>query len=498
MSLTKAIQFRYLTTQLTHEERVGFLSKLVQTHLDVLFTSLFTHIVKTNQIREANHFNEALSDIINSRKETPKAVPTNNIQIHQLPRALIGYTASFLKRHEYVKFAMSNRAVYLGCNSPNLLHALDLRNIEDYSSINLAAFPSVAILRIEPIELPSNWSFDSPPFNQVNTLDLFANDSHGWVEQFLSLNIINYGSVTTLRCSDFGFRPPADPMQGNEFLNLLTRFPNITNIKLDGVFAVNITAQEIANLWPNLIGLYIDGGYREFNANLITLLASKLKYLAFSRVPGTNYSNSFLFDVTLDKLEELQARTPDQQSLNNILSSARNLNKILITHIRWVSPEDVRDGSMSNTEIKNTTSKLIVKCPLLESMCFAVKISAFSAMTQGIEYGLLKTKRQHRLALKIHICIWGEIVKTDEFMLNVGRIVNALESASTNDFMFIVQFYHDVGHDKVSETLKELDNIVSIDTNIFRYEHKFIIQNRNCKINGYRDVIFGECLSDWY
>eukprot|EP01083_Nonionella_stella_P063937 166183_1 len=108
MSLTKAIEFRHLSAQLTHEERVGFLSKLVRTHMDVLCTSLFTHIVKTNQIREANHFNEALSDIINSRKETPKAIPTNNIQIHQLPRALIGYTASFLKRHEKIKIAMSN------------------------------------------------------------------------------------------------------------------------------------------------------------------------------------------------------------------------------------------------------------------------------------------------------------------------------------------------------------------------------------------------------
>eukprot|EP01083_Nonionella_stella_P176341 616687_1 len=289
--------------QLTHEERVGFLSKLAQTHMDIILTTLFTHLVQTNQINEATHFNESLSNIINSRKETPKAVPTNNIQIHQLPRALIGHTASFLKQCDYITFSLSNRSIYLGCNSPNLLHELDLFG-RDYSPFNLTAFPSVQILQIDPsrvIESPPNWSFDSPPFNQVNTLDLFANDSHGWVEQFLNLNIINYESVTTLQCLDFGSLRPNDPMEGNEFLNLLTRFPNITNIKLDGVFAVNITAQEIANLWPNLIGLYIDGGYREFNANLITLLASKLKYLAFSR-PGVD--NLFYFDsVTLDKLE---------------------------------------------------------------------------------------------------------------------------------------------------------------------------------------------------
>eukprot|EP01083_Nonionella_stella_P150753 480760_1 len=118
MSLTKAIEFRYLIMQLTHEERVGFLSKLAQTHMDIILTTLFTHLVQTNQINEATHFNESLSNIINSRKEKPKAVPINNIQIHQLPRALIGHTASFLKQCDYITFSLSNRSIYLGCNSP--------------------------------------------------------------------------------------------------------------------------------------------------------------------------------------------------------------------------------------------------------------------------------------------------------------------------------------------------------------------------------------------
>eukprot|EP01083_Nonionella_stella_P175939 614247_1 len=183
--------------------------------MDIIFTSLFTHIVKTNQIHEANHFNESLSDIINSRKEKPKAIPTNNIQLHQMPRALIGYTASFLKQRDYVKFAMSNRTIYLGCNSPNLLHWLDLTDMTDYSPINLTAFPSVEGLQIEPykaIESAPNWSFDSPNFAHIHTLMLHANNStHGWVRQFLNLKLINCESVTTLDCLDFGSSPCALP-----------------------------------------------------------------------------------------------------------------------------------------------------------------------------------------------------------------------------------------------------------------------------------------------
>eukprot|EP01083_Nonionella_stella_P126711 383616_1 len=110
------------------------------------------------------------------------SIPEKTNRKHQLPRALIGYTASFLPQMDYVKFAMSNRSIYLGCNSPNLLPELDLTIIEDCSSINLATFASVKTLSIElpnAIESTLNWNFDSPKFKQANTLKIYANKTHG-------------------------------------------------------------------------------------------------------------------------------------------------------------------------------------------------------------------------------------------------------------------------------------------------------------------------------
>eukprot|EP01083_Nonionella_stella_P115796 343665_1 len=127
MSLAKVIEFRHLITQLTSEERVAFLSKLVDSHMDIyIWSGLFHYFAQSNQLDEVNRFNRSLSDIIQSRKEKPKTISTRNIKLHQLPRAIVGYTASFLDQWDYIDFSMSNRSIYLGCNSPNTPKYVDV------------------------------------------------------------------------------------------------------------------------------------------------------------------------------------------------------------------------------------------------------------------------------------------------------------------------------------------------------------------------------------
>eukprot|EP01083_Nonionella_stella_P150955 481703_1 len=141
MSLAKAIQFRLLISQLTNEECTQFLSTV---NTDTIVTALFQHFAQSNQPElpdELNHFNNSLSDIIQSRAEKPKLLSTRNIKLHQFPGAIIGHTASFLMQSEYVRFTTTNRSIYLGCNLPsNQLQALDLEfeNIGKYELIHIA------------------------------------------------------------------------------------------------------------------------------------------------------------------------------------------------------------------------------------------------------------------------------------------------------------------------------------------------------------------------
>eukprot|EP01083_Nonionella_stella_P317454 1155976_1 len=108
MSLGKAIQFRHLITQLTHQERIEFLSGLVGSHVDMILTCLFQHLSKSNQTDEIKGFNKELSDIIQSRKDKPAPLCMQNIKLDQFPRAIIGYMASFLHQPDYSHVSMSN------------------------------------------------------------------------------------------------------------------------------------------------------------------------------------------------------------------------------------------------------------------------------------------------------------------------------------------------------------------------------------------------------
>eukprot|EP01083_Nonionella_stella_P113139 333397_1 len=132
MSLTTAVRFRYLITQLTNEERTQFIHGLLDTHEDIIMTSLFQHLSKPNQIDEVNNLNESLADIIQSRKDKPNSLSTQNRKLHQLPRSIIGHTASFLNQCEYTHFSIANRCIYLGCTLPSI-----------HLQINLTLFPSI-------------------------------------------------------------------------------------------------------------------------------------------------------------------------------------------------------------------------------------------------------------------------------------------------------------------------------------------------------------------
>eukprot|EP01083_Nonionella_stella_P096467 271208_1 len=234
MSLGKAIQFRHLITQLTHQERIGFLSRLVGSHVDMILTCLFQHLSKSNQTDEVNVFNKQLSDIIQSRKDKPAPLCMQNIKLDQFPRAIIGYTASFLDQDDYIHFSISNRSTYLGCNSPNTLQKLNLENINNYSWINTATFASLKCLGVDPSKA---MHFASQRFNQVLTLRLSANNKRGWVPFFFNQNIVNCNNVTTLDCDSFG--DASTKMEGNEFLSLLRKFPNLRHLRMSHVFVTD-------------------------------------------------------------------------------------------------------------------------------------------------------------------------------------------------------------------------------------------------------------------
>eukprot|EP01083_Nonionella_stella_P049240 131302_1 len=304
MSLVKAIHFRKLVTQLTYQERVRFLSTLLDSHVDLLLTCLFQHLSKPSQIDRVTDFNQSLLNMIQSRAEKPKPPCTNNIQLHQLPRAIIGYTASFLEQSDYIRFSLSNRSVFLGCNLPNTLQTLSIPWHINHSWTNLASFPSVKVLSLDPsefIKAQHNTRSNSPIFNQVTTLTLLANHQREWVQSFLKQNIVNCDNVTTLECKRFGAR--SLNMEGKEILSLLRAFQNLTSLDMFHIHITgHITAQDIADLCPGIVRFKSSHIGSDMISDLVKIFARQLKYLNLEQPRR----NQFLFgDTVFGNLEQL-------------------------------------------------------------------------------------------------------------------------------------------------------------------------------------------------
>eukprot|EP01083_Nonionella_stella_P247837 858834_1 len=482
MSLTKAIKFRHLSSKLTREERTRFLSQLVHSHTDILLTSLFQHLAKPNHIGELNGFNNTLSDIIQSREEKPKPLCTTNIKIDQLPMTIIGYVASFLKQQCYCRFSTSNISIYLGCNSPNVLQKLCLNEAKHYSSTKLALFPSVKTLRIDPskiTESQQNMRFDSPNFNQVMTLALAAHYKCGWVRPFFNRNIVNCHHVTTLNCQFFGSID--DRMGRNEFLSLLKKFPNVTQLQLHSVEVTqDVTAQDIAGLCPKLVGLLLAN--TRLIGDLVKMFASQLQYLAFYHRTTLDFGN-----VVFDQLEELGIFWPRNQLFCDIVKSAFKLKRLYICY--WKE-------RTSHDQIKKSITFVMVQCKCLNYMHFSigypkaygVNTTQFCSVLEGIECGLLKTKQQQRKRLKVCIDVAGLGFKSSDFVLNIGRVINSFCASNVKDFMLIWQFEGVRDNATLDEVFHALCNL-SAHIKVIQSEERFIVTNKNCKINGYQNEL---------
>eukprot|EP01083_Nonionella_stella_P290230 987638_1 len=347
------------------------------------------HLALPNQIHQVHYLNESLSNIIQSTEENPEQISPTRIQLHDFPSSHIDYIASFLNKLDYVNFNLSTRSIYFECNSPNALQQLS------YSLFNFTSHPSVKHLTIDPSKtIQPNSSVNAPNFNQVTSLTLIANKTHGWLESFLD----QVGNL--------------DDMYKYEFVSLLAGFPHLS-------VTDDLTAKDIAHLCHNVVELCLEDG-DTLNIELIAMFATTLKVLSF-----TQYEiGEFGFDqVTFDRLEERTLLTPDTLSFGSVLKSASTLKKIYISFYP--------NSLMSHVDIEQMITTLIVECEVLTYMCFSIESDQFYSILNGIESGLLQTAKQHRTQLRTHInmrCNW-EII-ADAF-------VNVLEVSNINDFMFI-------------------------------------------------------------
>eukprot|EP01084_Bolivina_argentea_P282810 484191_1 len=482
MSLTKAVKFRSLTTQLNKNETRQFMHYLSDNHFKLIEKALFDQILNVFSINEAENINQLISNIIQSRKEKPKPIQPQNIKLDNLPKSLIGVTASFLTQYDYINFSKCNRSIFIGCNSPNLMQEFIM--VSNHPAVNLALYPSITNLYINfcrvhelMIQTPIT---DLPVINQLTHMSLSGNQTNCDIDPFMTQNIINTNTVTQLQLFNLGSRSNINhSFNPIKLIKILNKFPNISYLHLAQIYS-SFDPNKIKKLYPNLKGLALSTQSPQRNMSLLNLFASNLEFLKLNRHhANTDYN---LDDLIFSKLEELYMPRPHIKSIDGILKTAQNLQKVYIK----TSKND--KCFMTSNETERIMKKLIMSCKYLEYIEFEDEGELFKSALSGIESGLFQTRKWNRKQMKIYIKINKPLTdnehKNENILENevVAKLVHWLENSNINDFMFILELDKTDTH-KISETLK--NNMSSNVETILVNGLIFVITNKNCTINGF-------------
>ena len=485
MALATAIKFRHLASQLNQDETAQFVAILSRQRESMILKALFMFFVQsTNGETENHNANNIISKIIRSRKKTVKTQSidqASNLKLDRIPRQLIGATATFLKQTDYINLSNTNRSVYLGCNAPNSLQELNLLRVKDYSSINLALYPSVKTLKLKlskfkDLMFPQGGSL---VMNQLKSLILEgAADLNLDIDGFLAVakQQMNTDNVRALKLKMFG--AGENRFDVDALYKILRTFPNILNLDLSCLFLnAVIDSTKMNELYPRLTVLRLMVRPTPSAISLVQHYGQQLNSLSIA----DRDLNLDIGNVDFSNLQTLNLSVPSAKVIKDILKTAVNLKSIKMVLQHWKS----MDAASIPSEIKHSVANSLTSCPALEFMNLArihKNGQYLLSALEGLEKGLFESKAV-RERLRIIIRIY-RIDNIKDVMLKVGNVVNWAR-LRTNDFMLM--FDCDRNSKVVNKIVKDLQAI-SVEIQVKRYEKLFVISNRCCQINGFQSV----------
>lgn len=207
--------------------------------LKLLCTQFFTESNNSVAVDEQepnilDEMTQITSDIIRDRDT--KSRPHNKPNINNMPSCLVGTIASFLTQWDYIAFSMTNRKVYLDCNSPNRLQKLALSQYTDYSTVSLKQFPQIKYLRFNLKQMSGFKEIGGRRFGDCNQLQTLLIDGTGSTTADMDLLINDssrcFSTIRSLVLFSFSGR---SNLASNVFIQILSKFDKLAHLQLYGV-----------------------------------------------------------------------------------------------------------------------------------------------------------------------------------------------------------------------------------------------------------------------
>eukprot|EP01083_Nonionella_stella_P264977 898167_1 len=504
MSYVEEIRFKSLTSQLNDSEKRQFILSLFEQDKEILFASLFEHLIhpshKKKHDTSITNINHLATEIIQQRREKVKNIP---VRSPLTVRTLVGCIALYLDHRSYINFGYLNRAVYLGCYDTNQLQQMDLRHhssskIFNYSAVDLALYTSVKHLLIELRGLNTfpHVRQGISALHMLQKLSIFGsetldNNQHNyvyqqrcnWLSESLTANVKN---ITHLHIEDFdwGF---VDGHVGHVMQALLTTFPKLQYLEIHDC-RIDVDIAIIKQKLPHLRGLSLKSNtVEQHEINMVGAFGNTLSALSFA---GGDVFVPTLSAINFNQLEELNMNFATPGSIHAILKTAKHLRKIKL----GLGVQRKYD------QIKQTMSKLITSCNVLTHLEYRYthiqRGDPIDPVLHGIGDGLCDSKQWKRESFMITIHN-TRCIETPEVIDRIAKIIQCLETSKIKDWMFVWKGYGNRMIDE-NEMIRKLEAL-GTQINVFidkcksqSYEEWItVICNQNCKIQGYRQTVFG-------
>ena len=552
MSVVAGVRFRHLISQLTEQETKSF---ILQLDPNLITKALFYYVIHQSTTaapdgKQTDDVTLMVSDVIQSRKPltTEKDIEDTKCKsLDTLPQRVIGKVASYLQEGSYKVLSYTNRAIYIGCNTPNLLQDLtvDAENQAVTDKITkMPRYPFAKHVHVTVQDLSAKRAdIIQRTFCQmqrVRSLSIWMRPtcrSQGAFEQIAGQTSHCYGREfpEQIEFLDILIREADEPLTTSlhpywfspgRFAYALMCFPNIRYLSL--TMRENRIDEEqydqrdlvlVESTFNDLLGLRVDG-MDEIGETVLQTNHKSLRYLSIGLWLGYPQHGALLNSLTFPALKELQFNGNELIPIISFVESASstNLEKISLKFYCGVANESTTDPEAMEGIIEKVITNYLKLNVLKVVLVFedvddhyyydANWARGHEPMTAsiiwGIEQGLSKTQDLSRDTFKI--CIKTTLINQldrVQLMLSLQPMMRALIDCNIGDFMVILRINGTVDVDEKKACnfdhvipaieKEELESLRSISDNIVIHKvsptpcQKWVISYKEYKMNGYSE-----------
>ena len=405
-------------------------------------------------------------------------------KIDELPTGIIGLCGSFLDQDSYGQLSNVNRAIYLGCNSPNTLRELEVEYQfpSDHQSLDFSVFPFA-----RELTLRMNFIDRHGPYISTGRMNLIASQIAnmsrleslhlpGVSSEFIK--IIGNHETTNQRIASLTANLDSPPRYYEEaykpFVASLAAFQHIEILRLHmncgGESADDSTIKLLVGMCSNLKGLDLYDSNLGIEMAVLQAIGHQLHYLDLHDVQGE--AMSALKNVNFANLRQLEhGQECSMNSLQAILNRAVNLERV----------------NLRKEQAVELIDDILHKCNKLTYLEIVTEIMpALSALQHCLLYSRGLQRRQS-LTIRIFGCFEDRrIVENKECIIKLARIVYMLSLSKLDQWMIILDVF-DCIHNLMISLLNDLAGALGPDVAnmcMIMDKHRLIVNS-------------GGAISDW-